>query len=129
MARHVVLIVDDDSDTRVVFGTILRHHGYEVFEAADGHKALQIAGEHMPDLVIMDLEMPVLNGYEALTRLRANASTQTVPVVAVTALAWAKDRERALRAGFAECIVKPCEPMQLLARVRSYLPDGDGEAD
>jgi two-component system cell cycle response regulator DivK len=124
MARRVVLIVDDDFDTRIVFGTILRHHGFEVLEAANGQEALQLASGQKPDLVVMDLEMPVLNGYDALMRLRAEQpSLQDVPVVAVTALAWDKDRERALRAGFAECIVKPCEPMFLLARIRKYFPE------
>jgi CheY-like chemotaxis protein len=123
MARHLVLIVDDDSDTRIVFGTILRHHGFEVVEALNGEQALQLVWERRPDLVIMDLEMPVLNGYETLERLRGNQANLDLPVLAVTALAWAKDRDRALRAGFAECLLKPCEPLHLLARVRWYLTD------
>src|SRR5438045_5670832 len=100
MAGLVVLLVDDDPDSRIVFGTILRHSGYDVVEAADGAEAFRVAAARTPHLVIMDLQMPVLDGYGAIRLLKEHAPTASVPIIALTALAWQKDRDQALAAGF-----------------------------
>jgi two-component system cell cycle response regulator DivK len=124
MPRNLVLLVDHDADSRVVYRTMLEHAGFEVLEAAHGAQGVNLARSNLPDVVVMALEMPILDGYRALEELKKHATTSGAPVIALTSLAWEADRERALAAGFCECLVKPCEPVQLLEAVRAQLARG-----
>jgi two-component system, cell cycle response regulator DivK len=91
-----VLVVEDDADHRDICVTILRHHHYEVVEAADGEEALRRVGECPPDLVLMDAMLPVMDGWKATTTLKGAAETKDIAVVILTALAMDSHRERSV---------------------------------
>ncbi len=116
-----ILIAEDDLASRELLAEILRGRGYDVLEAADGAVALQLYQAHHPDLVIMDLQMPELDGYAVLARLRQPQFPGVPPVIAVTAHAMSGDRERALEAGFDEYLTKPVEATLLRQRIRDLL--------
>lgn len=119
--RITVLIVEDNEDNRVIYRTFLEHHGYRVLEACDGEAGVRSVREHRPDIVLMDISMPVLDGYEATKILKADPATASIPVVALTAHAMAEDRHRAAEAGCDSYLAKPAEPRQVLAEVRRML--------
>jgi len=108
MAR--ILIVEDNRENRDLMAYLLRHFGHEVEEAVDGVDGLAKAQESHHDLIVLDLQMPGLDGYEVLSRVRADAQLAPTPVVAVTAFAMANDRERIIDAGFDDYISKPINP-------------------
>ena len=112
-----VLLVEDNFDNREIYATMLTVSGYRVIQAANGREGVDRAMEEAPDIVLMDISMPVLDGYEALNLLRANPSTSAVPVVALTAHALTADRDNILGAGFDGYIAKPAEPRAVLAEV------------
>ena len=99
--------------------------GFDVIEATTGEQCVALAAECRPDLVLMDLQLPGIDGTEAMRRLRSDPRTQQVPVVAVTAFAMADDREQAIRSGFDGYLAKPISARQLASQVRGYL---DGES-
>ena len=102
-----ILIADDMTNGRELVRTVLERAGYEVLEACDGREAVEIARRELPDLIILDLQMPVLNGYDVLERLREDTRFATLPIVALTANAMQGDRDRAIAAGFTAYIPKP----------------------
>jgi len=112
----VVLVVDDDSRNRKLVRDVLRRAGLGTLEAADGEEAIALARAHAPDLVLMDLRLPDLDGTEALRRLKADPATAPIPVVALTAVAGA--RAALLEAGFAGYVEKPIDVLTLPAEVR-----------
>jgi len=116
MTSPVVLIVDDDARNRKLVRDVLRRAGFETIEAASAVDALALARAHVPDLVLMDLRLPDLDGAEALGRLQADPATDRIPVVALTAVAGA--REALLEAGFAGYVEKPIDVQALPAEVR-----------
>jgi two-component system, cell cycle response regulator DivK len=116
-----VLVVEDDADHRDICVTILRHHDYEVVEAADGEEALRMVGESPPDLVLMDAMLPVVDGWEATATLKGAAATEHIPVVIFTALVMERDRERSVEVGADGYIAKPCEPIQVVKEVRRLI--------
>lgn len=107
--RGTVLVVDDAEDIRELLGMRLKMNGYGVVEAADGEQALQIAPRVRPDLILMDLSMPVLDGYEATRRLKARPDLSDIPVVAISAFCDPQNRNKALSAGCADCVSKPVD--------------------
>jgi two-component system, cell cycle response regulator DivK len=113
-----ILLVDDHEDNRVALMMVLQREGYRVLEAENGREAVRVAREELPDLVLMDLAMPVMDGRAALRALREDPRTAQIPVVALTAMALSVDRERLRGEGFESLLVKPCMPPQLLAEVR-----------
>lgn len=116
-----ILLVEDNEDNRIVYATILRHHGYRVLEAFDGAEALaKVEAEH-PDLVLLDISLPLIDGWEVSRRLRSTEPTRSIPIVALTAHAMPGDRERARLEGFDGYLAKPCEPRAVLAEVRRLL--------
>jgi two-component system cell cycle response regulator DivK len=121
MRRQTILLVEDNEDNRAVYSLFLRYHGYTVVEAHDGRQALRLAETVLPDLVLMDVSIPVIDGWEATRRLKASAATAAIPVIAVTAHADPEYRERATLAGCDAYVAKPCEPSRLLGIVREYL--------
>jgi two-component system cell cycle response regulator DivK len=119
-----ILVVEDNELNLKLVRDVLTYAGYEVMEARTGEQGVALAAECSPDLVLMDLQLPGIDGVEALQQLRASPRTQDVPVVAVTAFAMREDRERAFRSGFDGYVEKPYSVRELPAQVRSFLPAG-----
>jgi CheY-like chemotaxis protein len=116
-----VLVADDKTPGRELIRTILEQSGHLVFEAADGSEALRSAREFLPDLIILDLHMPVLDGFGVLEELRLDQRFAATPIVALTASAMQGDRERALTAGFTSYIAKPISLSTLRGEIESFL--------
>ena len=122
MTPLVVLIVDDDARNRKLARDVLRLAGFDTCEAASGEGAIALALERLPDVILMDVRLPDLDGTEALQRLKADLATAHIPVVALTALTGA--REALLEAGFVGYIEKPIDVQELAAQVRPYCGAG-----
>ncbi|MBX3192774.1 MAG: response regulator [Labilithrix sp.] len=116
-----MLVVDDYEDTRLIYAETLRFAGFEVAEAANGRDAIELARRINPDVVVMDLAMPVMDGWEATRRLKSDPRTRTIPIVAVTGHDEAEHRHLAWRAGCDELYSKPLLPNQLVRRIRTCL--------
>jgi two-component system cell cycle response regulator DivK len=116
-----ILIADDRAPSRELIREILQLAGYEILEAADGAEALEMACQVSPDLILLDIEMPALNGFAVIEQLRANPRFAAIPVVALTASAMQGDREKALQAGFTGYISKPVRLAALRAEVSRLL--------
>lgn len=119
MAR--LLVVEDNEENREGLSRYLRRNGYEVLLAADGQQGVAMAARETPDLIVMDMSLPILDGWEATRLLKAARETSGIPVIALTAHAMAGDREKALAAGCDEYDTKPVEFTRLLGKVRSLL--------
>jgi len=117
-----ILVIEDDGFSRDLLKYLLEMAGYVVLEAEDGGAGLQMALTENPDLVLCDLQMPVLNGYEVVQSLLASPVWRRVPVIAVTAFSMMGDRRKALDAGFDEHMTKPIEPESFIHRVEAFLP-------
>jgi len=120
-AGQRVLLVEDNEDNRTIYSTVLRYLGYQVIEAQDGLEAVALARSERPDLILMDISIPGIDGWEATRVLRQDPSTRAVPIVALTAHALADDRERASTAGFTSYLTKPIEPNAVVAEVRRLI--------
>jgi two-component system cell cycle response regulator DivK len=116
-----ILVVEDTADNRQILRDLLTSAGYELVEAMDGAAGVAAAVEHLPDLILMDIQLPVLDGYEATRRIKAHAATACIPVIAVTSYALSGDEEKARAAGCDGYVAKPFSPRQLLATVRKFL--------
>jgi CheY-like chemotaxis protein len=116
-----ILLAEDNEVNRVTLSDYLVAQGYEVRVACQGKEALQIAAEWRPDLIIMDIQMPGLDGLEVIQRLRADAAFAATPIIAVTALAMPGDRERCLSAGANDYFAKPIRLRQLVERIEQFL--------
>jgi two-component system cell cycle response regulator DivK len=117
----VVLLVEDNDVNRYLARYVLEHGGFTVVTATNGQEALEQARARKPDLILMDIQMPVMDGYEATRLLKADPALQSVPVVALTAYAMPHERERALAAGCAGQIEKPIDTRTFIAQLRGYL--------
>jgi two-component system cell cycle response regulator DivK len=115
-----ILVVEDNEKNMKLFRDVLAAVGYRTLEATTGRDAIDLATEHTPDLVLMDIQLPDLDGVQALQRLRADARTETIPVVALTAQAMRGDRERFLAAGFDGYVSKPVNVRDLIETVRHH---------
>jgi DNA-binding response OmpR family regulator len=120
-AKPRIVVADDEVDVRELVAYRLSRSGYEVVEASDGEQALRLALENPPDLAVLDVMMPKLDGYELTRRLRAEPSTQRVPVILLTARAQEADVSQGFEAGADDYLRKPFNPDELLARVRAVL--------
>jgi CheY-like chemotaxis protein len=118
-----ILIVEDKASSRELLRTVLEHRGYAVIEAADGDEGLLKARAEAPDLILLDLQMPIRNGYDVLMELRREPRFAAVPIVAVTASAMQGDREKALAAGFNGYLTKPLPLSNLRSEIQRLLPD------
>lgn len=119
--RPVVLVVDDYLEAREICAEYLGFHGYRVVTAENGLQALERAFEMLPDVILMDLSLPELDGWAATRRLKADPRTRGIPIVALTGHALSAERERALAAGCDDVITKPVVPRELLAEVERQL--------
>jgi CheY-like chemotaxis protein len=119
--ERTVLIVEDNEDNRIVYSTILRHHGFRVCEALDGEEGIAKARSELPDIILMDISIPVIDGWEVTQTLKRDELTRHIPVVALTAHAMPGDRERAISVGCDGYLAKPCEPRAVLAEVNRLL--------
>jgi two-component system cell cycle response regulator DivK len=120
MAGAQILIVEDNEKNMKLFRDVLMVSGYRTLEATTGGQAVELATAHSPDLVLMDIQLPDIDGVEALGRLRADERTASLPVVALTAQAMDGDRDRFLAAGFNGYLSKPVNVADLIATVKPY---------
>jgi CheY-like chemotaxis protein len=116
-----ILVVEDNEANRMLMRQILQHHGYEVLEAADGAAGLAMAREHMPDLILLDLQMPVMGGFTVIRELRKTPELSRLKVIAVTSFAMKGDREKALEAGFDEYVTKPIDTRKFVELVKNII--------
>jgi two-component system cell cycle response regulator DivK len=117
-----ILVIEDQRDDRQILRDLLTSANFEVIEAEDDEAGIAAAAAHRPDLILMDISLPILEGYEATRRLKADPVLRAIPIIAVTSHALAGDDDKARAAGCDAYISKPYSPRQLLAKVREYLP-------
>src|SRR5438477_11688244 len=122
----MVLLVEDNGDKRIVYSTILKHVGYEVTEALSGEEGIAKARSEKPDLILMDISIPIIDGWEATQVLTRDPSTKSIPIIALTAHALASDREKAMEVGCDGYLAKPCEPRAVVAEVQRFLGKNNG---
>ena len=119
-----VMVVEDYDDTRVMLKSILERKGFRVVEAVNGREAVERAASECPDLILMDLDLPILDGIEATNRIRRMGALCAVPIVAITAYPMSYTRVRAFAQGCNEYLPKPIDLAQLEEVIRRHLPDG-----
>jgi two-component system, cell cycle response regulator DivK len=117
-----ILVIEDTEDNRRILRDLLTRAGFELIEAADGETGVSMATTHRPDLILMDIQLPVFDGYEATRRIRANPDTSSIPIIAVTSYALSGDESKALAAGCNSYVAKPFSPRKILAMVQEFLP-------
>ncbi|HEX6070615.1 MAG TPA: response regulator [Longimicrobiaceae bacterium] len=128
MAKRV-LIVEDNFDNREIYAELLRHAGYVTLEAENGLKGVEKAFEHLPDIILMDLSMPLMDGWEAIEVLKKDSRTASIPVLAVSAhVILNGDYARAQQAGFSCYLTKPVEPKDVLREVQAHIGPANGES-
>ena len=115
-----ILVVEDQEDNRRILRDLLGNAGFELIEAESGEDALAAVMARRPDLILMDIQLPQMDGYEATRRIKSNPEMKEVPVIAVTSYALAGDDAKALAAGCSAYVTKPFSPRALLAKVREY---------
>ena len=116
-----ILVVEDHEDNRQILRDLLNAAGYEMVEAHDGEQALEKVSASRPDLILMDIQLPGIDGYEVTRRIKADSALAAIPIIAVTSYALAGDDGKARAAGCDDYVAKPFSPRQLLAKIREYL--------
>jgi two-component system cell cycle response regulator DivK len=116
-----ILVVEDQEDLRVILRDLLTGSGYDVVEAVDGRDGVAKAQSERPDLILMDIQLPVLNGYEATRQIKAHPDLQATPIIAVSSFAMKGDEEKARASGCDSYVTKPYSPLQLLRIIRGFL--------
>ena len=124
--QKTVLLVEDNEDNLVVYRTILEHVGFKVIEARDGEEGVSRAKENLPDLILMDISIPKMDGWEATQRLKAYENTKAIPIIALTAHALEEDRQKALQAGCDGYLAKPVEPRRVVQEVERFVGPARG---
>jgi len=119
-----ILIVEDQDDNRAILRDLLSAAGFELIEATTGEEGVTLAERERPALILMDIQLPVIDGYEATRRIKSKAALRSIPVIAVTSYALSGDEAKARTAGCDAYVSKPFSPRQLLAKVRELLPSG-----
>src|SRR5262252_11214829 len=117
-----ILVVEDDGDSRRILRDLLASADYQMLEAEDGKQGIAVAEAQRPDLILMDIQLPLLDGYEATRRLKANPELRAIPIIVVTSYALSGDESKAREAGCDAYVTKPFSPRNLLAKIREYLP-------
>jgi two-component system cell cycle response regulator DivK len=116
-----ILVVEDQEDNRQILRDLLGSAGYDIIEAEDGEAGVRAAAAEKPDLILMDIQLPVLDGYEATRRIKADPALRSIPIIVVTSYALSGDEVKARAAGCDAYVPKPYSPRQLLAKIREYL--------
>lgn len=119
-----ILLVEDNEMNRDMLSRRLKRNGYDVVIATDGQQGVDMAAAETPDLILMDMSLPVIDGWEATRQIKQNAATRGIPVIALTAHAMAGDREKAIEAGCDDYDTKPVEITRLLGKITALLPGG-----
>ncbi len=127
MSRRTILVADDEPDNRAIMAAALAASGYRVCEAAGGAQAVELALRELPDLILLDMSMPGVSGWEAVRRIKAMPQTRNIPVFAFTAYALAGDELKAKEAGCDGYVSKPCVPREVVEKIRSKV--GPSHAD
>ena len=117
-----ILVVEDQEDNRQILRDLLSNAGFEMIEAEDGEKGVAAAARERPDLILMDIQLPILDGYDATRRIKANPELKAIPIIAVTSYALSGDDAKARAAGCDAYVPKPYSPRALLAKIKEFLP-------
>jgi two-component system cell cycle response regulator DivK len=121
-----ILVVEDQEDNRRIIRDLLMSAGYELIEALDGAEGVRLAESERPDLILMDIQLPVLDGHEATRQIKQNPELRHIPIIVVTSYALSGDDQKAMAAGSDGYVAKPFSPRQLLATIRKFLPEAGG---
>ena len=121
MMQKKILVIEDNEDNRRIARDLLTSAGYEVIEAVTGQEGVAAAETQGPELILMDIQLPDFDGYEATRRIKANATLSPIPIIAVTSYALSGDDVKAFEAGCDAYVTKPFSPRELLAKIREYL--------
>lgn len=116
-----ILVIEDQEDNRQIVRDLVTASGYELIEATTGEEGLEVAARERPDLILMDIQLPGIDGYEVTRRIKANAQLQKIPIIAVTSYALSGDDKKAFAAGCDGYVTKPYSPRVLLAKIKEYL--------
>jgi two-component system, cell cycle response regulator DivK len=116
-----ILVVEDQEDNRQILRDLLSTGDYEMIEAENGQEAIDAVAKKKPDLILMDIQLPIMDGYEATRRIKANPDWKGIPIIVVTSYALSGDAEKARAAGCDDYVTKPYSPRQLLAKIREFL--------
>ncbi|MBF0456757.1 MAG: response regulator [Nitrospirae bacterium] len=119
--KDTILVIEENDDNRLLMKAVLSYYGYDIIEAADGEEGIRAAREALPALILMDVQLPVIDGFTAVKMLKKDPATQDIKTVAVTAYAMKGDRENILDAGFDGYISKPIDTRQLPGIVKDYI--------
>ena len=117
-----ILLVEDTEDNRQIMRDLMSMTDYDLIEAVDGADGVAMAALHKPDLILMDIQLPVMDGYEAARRIKADPALRHIPIIAVTSYALSGDEAKTLAAGCDGYVAKPFSPRLLLAKIREFLP-------
>lgn len=128
MNGKTILLAEDNEDNALIYAAFLEHFGLRVLRAGNGAEAVRLAGEAHPDLILMDMSMPVMDGWEATLRLKASPATAGIPTLALTAHTGAEYRARAHAIGCDGFLEKPCAPRQVLAEIQRFLAERPASA-
>ncbi len=120
MTKHI-LVIEDQEDNRRILHDLLASVGFEIIEALSGEEGIALAETRLPDLILMDIQLPGIDGYEATRRIKANPVLRRIPVIAVTSYALSGDDAKAFAAGCDAYVTKPFSPRQLLAKIQEFL--------
>ncbi len=116
-----ILVVEDQEDNRQIIRDMLSTSDYQITEAENGEEALAAVTKQRPDLILIDIQMPILDGYEATRRIKADPALRSIPIIAITSYALSGDEQKARAAGCDDYVPKPYSPRQLLAKIRQHL--------
>jgi two-component system cell cycle response regulator DivK len=121
MAQRI-LVVEDQEDNQRILRDLLTHAGYALIEATSGQDGVALAAAEKPDLILMDIQLPGIDGYEATRRIKADPALHSIPIIAVTSYALSGDEVKAREAGCDDYVTKPFSPRALLSKIREHLP-------
>ncbi len=124
--KRRILLVEDNEHNRYLITYLLEHRGHEVVHAADGPQGVRLAGQARPDLILLDIQLPGMDGYAVARALKGDPTTASIPVVAVTSYAMCGDQERIMAAGGCGYIEKPIDPETFASTVESFIPEPGG---
>ncbi|MEW5956429.1 MAG: response regulator [Chloroflexota bacterium] len=129
--KKTILIIEDNEQALYLLTFMLKKYGYDVIQADNGHAGIELAGQTLPALILLDIQLPLLDGYAVAQELRSNPALAQVPIIAVTSYAMAGDRERVLAAGCTGYIEKPIDPATFMSQIEQWLAarpaEGGGE--